>query len=54
MDMDAAPALKRKGADASELWLDDDGPGFHAAFRAAKSRRLVRALPAEPDPARLL
>lgn len=41
MDVDAAPALKRKGADAPELWLDDDvGPGFPVASRATKIRRL--------------
>ena len=41
MDVDAAPALKRKGADAPELWLDDDvGPGFPVAPRATKIRRL--------------
>lgn len=46
MDVDAAPALKRKGADASELWLDDDGgPGFPVGFRAAKSRRLDADVP---------
>ncbi|CAM0952090.1 unnamed protein product [Alopecurus aequalis] len=45
MEMDAAPVLKRKGADASELWMDDDGPGFPAAFRAAKSRRLDADVP---------
>ncbi|XP_047047386.1 uncharacterized protein LOC124652420 [Lolium rigidum] len=45
MDMDAAPALKRKGADASELWLDDGGTGFPAAFRATKSRRLDADVP---------
>ncbi|KAE8792841.1 hypothetical protein D1007_32619 [Hordeum vulgare] len=41
MDVDAAPALKRKGADAPELWVDDDvGPGFPVASRATKIRRL--------------
>ncbi|VAI33955.1 unnamed protein product [Triticum turgidum subsp. durum] len=41
MDVDSAPALKRKGADAPELWLDDDvGPGFPVASRATKIRRL--------------
>ena len=37
-------AVKRKGADAPELWLDDDGGGFPVDFRSTKSRRLVRAL----------
>uniref|UniRef100_A0ACD5Y0T8 Uncharacterized protein n=2 Tax=Avena sativa TaxID=4498 RepID=A0ACD5Y0T8_AVESA len=45
MDVDAAPVLKRKGADPSELWLDDAGPGFPVAFRAAKSRRLDADVP---------
>lgn len=48
MDVDAAPALKRK--DAPELWMDDDvGPGFPVASRATKIRRLnADVLPVVP------
>lgn len=41
MDMDAAPMLKRKGAEAPELWLDEDpASGFPVSSRATKIRRL--------------
>jgi hypothetical protein len=41
--------VKRKGADAPELWLNDGGgDGFPVDFRATKSRRLVRALATQP------
>ncbi|XP_020175461.1 uncharacterized protein [Aegilops tauschii subsp. strangulata] len=48
MDVDAAPALKRK--DAPEVWVDDDvGPGFPVASRATKIRRLnADVLPVVP------
>jgi hypothetical protein len=50
--------VKRKGADAPELWLNDDigggGDGFPVAFRATKTRRLVRALAIRPCPLPLL
>jgi hypothetical protein len=49
--------VKRKGADAPELWLENDvgaDPGFPVAFRATKTRRLVRALAIRPCPLPLL
>ncbi|KAF0923212.1 hypothetical protein E2562_003423 [Oryza meyeriana var. granulata] len=41
MAMDAAPALKRKDADAPEMWLDDGGASVLPVYsRATKIRRL--------------
>jgi hypothetical protein len=52
MDMDAAPAMQMKAADASELWLVDDSPGFPNSF--TPPRAAAWYAPTELDPTRPL